>query len=822
LYDESLRHRPSPNDPAMSFFLDLRYALRQVRRSPGFALAAIASLALGLGANTTIFSVASALLFQPMRVPRADELVRVYTWHHSPFDFRDLRFMRERNTVFAHLIGENFQGATMATDREPERTNVSLVSNDFFPAMGIVPAAGRFFARRDDASPGAVPEVVLSHRFWQRRFGADVGVIGSVIRINDRAFTVAGVAAAGFKSSQYEWNVDLFVPAADSRALVGVPADSLGGSFYATARLKPGVSRDAANAQMQLLMRQLAATDSQRYARMTVRLESARGMNAELRGPVAVASSFLLVVSAIVLLIACANVGNLLLARNAARRREIGVRMALGAARSRLVRQLLIECGVVAVAAAAAALAVTAWTVGLFNRLIPADVPLSFDLSPDWRVLTFAAGACAATVVLFGLAPALQAVSSDVAAIVKDDGRSRGFRRSRLRGGFLVAQIALCTVLLTGASLFLRSLRNAQVIDPGFPTAQMLDLHLSLGSGRYDAQRGTELYSRLVDRIRSTPGVRDAALAALVPLSGDNMEVSFYRQGDAPLPNDSPRPHTYFNDVGPGYFQTMGIPLARGRDVAAGDRQGAPLVAIANETLASRLWPGQNPIGKRISFEGPTGPFMEIVGVAKNIKYTTLGETPPSFLYIPAAQMYRPDMTVHVRLAGGASVRQLQSALVVAVRDIDPALAPPTLKSLEEEQRVVLLPAKGGALLLGIFGTLALSLAAVGIFGVASYGVAQRRREIGIRSAIGARTRDVLQVVLAETARAVAIGGVIGIALSLGLGRLLTNQLYGVSGADPVTFLLVPLVLALVATVAALVPAFRAARVPPLVALRAG
>ena len=809
-------------------FQDLRYSARQLRRSPGFTLVALLSLALGLGANTTIFTVTNALLLQPMRVARPDEMVRVYNRHHSPFNYTDYRWFRDRTTTLAALVGERMMAAAMVAGGgssdggAPERVSASLVSADMFRALGLRPSAGRLtFTAADDDAPGAVSEVVLSHAFWTSRFGADPALVGRTLQLNGRPFTVVGVGPAGFTSSVYGWRVDCWVPFAEAEALVGARARDFGGSLYLTGRLEPGVSRDAAAGELRVLMGRLAADEPEGHQQMTVRVDQARGLNAELRGPAAAGTAFLLAVVGTVLLIACANVANLLLARNAGRRREIGVRLALGASRARIVTQLLTESALPAGAGGALALLLTLWTSALLERVVPADLPLTFDFSPDRGVLAFAVALCAVTSVLFGLAPALRASSPDLLSTIKDDSAQGGTRRTRMRGALLTAQVALCTVLLTGASLFLHSLRNARAMDAGFDTTGLLDVHVDLSTRRMSREQGGAFYRRLVERATETPGVGSAALAALVPLGGSNMETTFYVAGEPAPGTDAPRPRTYFNIIGPRYFETMHIPLVQGREFADADREQAPRVAIVNETMAARRWPGESPLGKRVSIEGPGGPFAEVVGVARDVRYNSLGETTPAFLYLPLEQLYRDEMVLHVRAREGAAAPQVGRAVASALRAMDPALPPAVVKTIGEDQSVALIPARIAAVLLGAFGTLALLLASVGIYGVTSYAVAQRTREIGVRTALGARARDVLAAVLGDAMRRVGVGAAVGLALGLVVSRLLQAQLYGVRVLDPATFIATPMALAATALVAAFVPAWRAVGVDPVVALRA-
>jgi putative ABC transport system permease protein len=483
---------------------------------------------------------------------------------------------------------------------------------------------------------------------------------------------------------------------------------------------------------------------------------------------------------------------------------------------------LLTEGAILAGGGALVAYLVAMWSAGAVHQLLPPDLPIGFDLLPDRRVFLFTFGIAGVAVMVFALAPALQASRLDVTqAIRSDDGRSSG--RTRLQSAFLIIQVALCTALLAAGSLFLRSLIEARRIDPGFPAETLVDARMTPRGARYTRETGLVFWERTVAAARALPGVENATMAAIVPLTFENMETRFSFDGAPPLPDNVPRPRTYLNVVDENYFDTLGIRIVRGRAFTRQDRETSPHVAIVNETLAERTWPGQDPIGRRVQVAGGEGGADEwrvVVGVAADIRYNTLGEDPPIFTYLPVAQNYQDSMTVQVRAQDAGAVPSVQRALMDTIRGLDRTLSPPTIRPAAEEMQIVLLPAKVGAGLLGVFGMLALALAGVGIFGVASNNVAQHTREIGIRTAIGARPEAIVRWVLGRTTRNVIWGAVTGLTLAVGLGQLMTSFLYGISAADPVTFAIVPVILALAAALAAAVPARRAARVDPVVALR--
>jgi putative ABC transport system permease protein len=805
----------------MTLAADVRYALRQLLRAPGFTIVALLSLALGIGANTTVFTVANALLFRPLDVPRPDEIVRVYNGHHSPFSFLQFQRLREQTSSFSELIAEEYYPVALQTGTETVRATVLLTSGNLFSALGQSPARGRLFARTDDRTPAAESEVVLSHRFWTSQLGGDPSVVGRLVRLNGSAFRVIGVAAAGFNGGQEGFLPDAFVPLGDTRALLRMVPDSLSGGLYVSGRLKPGMTIAVAEADVMRLARQVAveagAADPNEAL---MRVRPARGITEEGRAPVAVATIFAQVVALLVLLIACANVGNLMLGRSARRRREIGIRLAIGARQRRLVQQFLTEGSVLAVGGAAAALLMTAWVTGLLSGMVPADVPIHFEFAVDARVLLYATGAAVLTVLLFALAPALVTVRQ-AAEAVRDDARWASPRGVRLRSVLLMVQIALGSVLLVGALLFARSLARAQTIDPGFPTASLLDVRVELGQGRYTSESGAAFYDRVIGRVRAIPGVAAAAIGRMTPLTGGNSQTTFFREGDPAPTRITDENMVYFNRVGPGYFSTMQIPLVRGREFALTDRAGAPPAVVVNATMARRLWPNESAIGKRVSMQGADGPWLEVVGVARDVKFTSLNEPPVNFLYLASLQGFHDDMVIEVRAVDGTNLGALGSTIGEAVRALDPVIAPPIVRPTAENMRVVLVPARIGASLMAVLGGIAALLAGLGMFGVTSYLVAQRTREIGVRMALGARPAHVLSSVLGGTARLLAIGGAIGVVAALGFGRLIASQLYGVSASDPVTFVAVPLSLAAVALIAGYVPARRALSVDPTIAMRA-
>lgn len=813
--DEQGQALPTPMTGLLD---DVRIALRRLAAHPGFALTTIASLGLGVGVNATVFSAANTLLIQPMQVPRSGELVRVYRGRHSPFSFTEYDRLRERSRSFAHLFAEAQTAAAFSRTGDPERVRVSLVSGNAFAGLEVVPAAGRLFAPGSDRVAGPTAQVVLGWDFWQRQFGGDPQVVGSTVRLNDRAFDVVGVAPRAVPSSQRGWRADVFVAIRDLRTLQGVAPDSMSGSLYVSGRLAPGRSAEQAQAELLVLADGLRAERGLAEG-FTVRVRPARGVTEELRLPATAASAFLLAVSLLVLVIAATNVGNLMLARNAARQRELGVRLALGASRGRMLRLLLTEAGILAAAAAGAAAVLAQWSTSLLPRLLPPDSEVAFDVSPDWRVVAFTALVAVGALLLFGLVPAHHAAKTDVIQGLREGGAIGAADGSRIRRRFLLVQVALCAMLLATASLFVRSLGHAGTIDIGFRPAGVVIAGIDLEGRLADEAQRAAFLERVLVGAREVPGVEAATLSMIAELTGSNAEATFFREGATA---DTTRPEqTYFNGVGADYHRTLDIPLVKGRDFATSDGPAAPRVAIVNETFAARQWPGDDPIGKRIGFEGPSGPWITVVGVSRNVKYHTLGEGPKAFLTVPLTQTGGRRAWIEARLVEGASPRDVGAALARVVRSLDPTQAPPPAQLLTEAQRIVLLPARLGASILGGIGVLALLLAAVGVGGVAAWTVTQRTREIGLRVALGAQPGALLRGVLADTWRTVLTGAIVGLAFALLTGRLIASQLYGISWADPLTFALVPALLAGMAVGAVAIPARRAVSVEPTEALRA-
>jgi len=794
---------------------DLAYAVRQLRRSPGFTLVAILSLAIGIGANVTIYSAAHAFLGRQPDAVRPAELVRLYRGSHSPLPGEwFLHFARNSRTLTGLIAEDPMPLGLERADGGSERIYAEVVSENYFRSLGIPPALGSVFSGDPGDPVGAV--TVLSHAFWSSRFGGDTSVIGRTIRLNDRSFTILGVAGEGFRSAQFGWGPALFVPRSEQNLLRGLPPETpLRSSFYITGRLTHGRSPEQAEAELTGLAASLSEAPPEATRRGAFRVESARGITAEVRGPAGVVSAFLMVVVGLVLLIACANLANLLLARTTTRRREVAIRIALGVGRRRLVRQLLTESVVVSLLGGAAGFALAAWVTRLLPRLLPESGEFSFDLAPDATVLLFAASLAVLTGILFGLLPALQASRTDIQGVLKADTPGSGTRRSRLRSAFLIAQVSLATVLLVAAALFLRGLGAAAGIDPGFRSARVADLPIDLSFRQYDEDRGRVFYREMLGRVRALPGVEAASLIGFVPLTGANSGT-----GVAPAEADPGDRTAYrgttFTPVAPGYFEMFGIPVLRGRAFDAGDREGAPAVAVANESFVRMMWPDGEAVGRRIRLDG--GRLVTVVGVVPDTKYKSLGDRNEPFLYLPVPQRYQPSLVLQVRVATDAGTAL--SAVRRAVQSLDPGLPLPAMTMMTDDMRISLLPARLGAGLLAVFGGLALFLASLGVYGVTAYLAGQRTMEIGIRTALGATRRGVLALVMRETLVPVAAGAAVGLAGGIGIGRVASSWLYGIGAVDPAALAGALAVLFTVALCGTWLPARRALAVDPIRALR--
>jgi predicted permease len=816
----------------MTLLQDVRYGLRMLARSPAFTLVAVVSLALGIGVNTAVFSLFNAVLLRQLPVVRGQERL---VWLRAPSSYPNYLDYREQ--------AQGFEGMAAATGTrefsltrggEPELVRGEFVTANYFDVLGVGAHAGRTFVEAEGREPARV--VVIGSHLWRTRFDSDAGLVGRQITLNGLGFTVVGVAPEGFVGTEVGLNRELWVPVS-AHALLNPPAagrmlDAGDGVdvlqrrnshwLAVFARLKADVTREQAGAELAGIARRVAEANSARVNEETLRrvqlLPLSGGMDPADREQALPVAGIVMAVLGLVLLIACANIAGLLVARAAARRRETAIRQALGAARTRLVRQWLTESVLLGCAGGAAGLLLALWANDLAVSYAAGTPVATLDLRLDYRVLAFTSLVSVGAGVAFGLAPALQASRIDIVTALKtEDALARaGSRRSRLRAAFVTAQVTLSVVLLVCAGLFIRSLLSAHTIDPGFRVERALTVPVDLGLLRYKSEEGRAFYRELLSRVAAQPGVESASLVRFAQLGSSFAQGQIFAEGRGAEGEEGMS--TGFNLVGPGYFKTMGTQLVRGRDFTEADRDGAPGVAVVNETLAALLWPGEDPLGKRVSFEGAGGPYLEVVGVSRDGKYRSLGDRARPYIYRPVMQSYEPHMTLVVRMA--SDPRASAGAVREQLRALDQNLPIADVRTLEEQFDLSLLPARVAAWTLGGFGLLALALAGIGVYGVVSYTVAQRTREIGVRMALGARRTDVLRLVLGEGLTVVGVGLALGLLLSFAVTRVLGGFLYGVSASDPLTFVGVPALLGAIALAAGYLPARRAARVDPMVALR--
>jgi predicted permease len=802
---------------------DARYAVRGLVRSPVFSITSILSIAIGVGGTAAIFALANSLLLSaPPGVGHPDRVVNVgRTQNGRGFDnFSYLTFQdyRDRNTTFSGLAAMQFEPTAVSLKGRDggEAIAAIIVSGNFFSILEARPSLGRFFVDEEDRTPRTHAVTVLSHRFWKERFNGDSSVVTSAVVLNGVPFTVVGVAPEGFHGPSIVVP-DLWVPMMASPWLgnsVEQLTTSRGGAWLmAVGRLKPDVGVSQAQADLATIHAQLMQAYPEAYEGQGVKVLSVSLFPGDLRRMVGLFMTFLFVLTGLVLVIGGTNVAGMLLARSAARRREIAVRLAIGASRARLARQLITESAVLFAVAGAMGALLARWIVVALLTLMPA-LPFRLALQPsiDWRVVLFAMAVAVFAGIIAGLAPALQSTKPSLAPELRSDVGGSA-RRQRLRSSLLVMQVAFSMLLLVVAGLFGRALVRAQSIDAGFDPRGIHIATLDFTLVNHNAETGRQFVDRLLARAGALPGAESVAMSRMVPLDGGKMGLGEVVVDGHPAPENRGWDPGW-NIVTPAYFDVMGIPLLKGRTFTEQDRVGAPDVAIINETLASRIWPNEEAVGKSFRNEERT---VTIIGVARNSKYRSLGETNESFIYVPFAQRFSPTMSLFVRSTGGVSmttpIRQL-------VAELDPSLPILNSQTMEENAAIGLFPQRVALAVAATLGGVALLLALIGIYGVTAYGVAQRTREIGIRIALGSSLASVQGMVVGQGLRLGAIGVAVGIAAAIAATRLLESLLFGVSGSDPIALAAAATVLIAAALLASWLPARRAARVDPMVALR--
>jgi predicted permease len=810
-----------------SFWQDIRYSLRMIAKAPGFALIAILTLALGIGANTTIFSWINSALLNPVPgLSSPNEVVAMVEGRGGSnplgFTYPDIEAMRDGQQSFTGITACMFAQMSLTGKGKPERVWGMLASANYFDVLGVRPILGRSFLPEEDVKPGGAPVAVISYRLWQTHFGANPGIVGQTVEINKHPYTIVGVAPAVFQGSQTGVRFEIWVPLMMEAQLLpqgDLLQDHHNFLMLAFGRLKPGVSSEQAQEEMTVLLkREVKNYPEEHKGHDSVTVyplwRNPFGLNYFL----ATLLPMLMTIAGLVLLLACANVANLMLVRSVARRREIAIRMSMGASRWRLVRQLLVESLVLAMAGGLVALLITLWTSGTFMKFLPTmDFPLSLNVRTDHTVLLATLVISVLTGVIFGILPALRSSSVAPVAVLKEDtgSASGGLRKARLASGLVVAQISLSLLLLICAGLFIRSFLRAQQINPGFNPRNVLIASYDLFTAGYSEEKGTEFDRQLVDKLETLPGVQSVALSSRVPLGFTGGSTAVKPEGYVPQVNELME--TQEAIITPNFLRTMQIPIAKGRDFTRQDNKRSQRVVIVSETFVNRYWPNQEALGKQLYSDLPKE-WLTVVGVARDTKVTWLNEKPTPFVYLPLYQYYQPNLIINARVAGDPL--SFGKAVEKTVHDLNPDLVLFDLTSLELSEQLASFPQRVAGTFIGAFGLVALVLAAVGIYGVTAYTTRQRTHEIGIRMTLGASKEDVLRLVLGHGLRLTLIGVGLGLAASLALTRFLGSLLIDITSTDALTFSSVAVLLCAVALFACFIPARRAMRVDPMVALR--
>jgi predicted permease len=813
---------------------DVRYGLRALRKSPGLTAIVGIMIALGVGANTATFSVVNGFLIRPLPVPSPGQLTALAIQEkNSPlgahgFSYPEFIAFRHQAAASCEVFGQALARGSLgfSADGRTDRVAITAVTKNYFSGLEVKPALGRLILPSEGEAPGEQSVLVLGYSFWQKRFGGDPSVIGKQVRIDGKPVEIVGVVPKQFHGSFSIFEMDGYMPLSTL-----FPSNS-GNSFWsdrnmrlilAMGRLKPGVSLAKAQSLFDVI--------SQRQAELYPASDkgfSVRVLPEKQSRPIPYAnnqflliSALFLALSAIILLLACTNVVNILMAQASSRMRELAIRTALGGSRARLVRQMLTETMLLASLGGVLGVLLGMWASGLSGSIHPSGWPLQLDFGFDWAVFAYALGVVLFTGIFVGLTPALNATRADVNAVLHRGNRSDfgGSGRHRVGRDLMVLQVAGSLTLLIVAGLFVRSLQSAEHIDLGFNQNHVLNVTLDPRENDYNEAQTREFYRELESKVKAMPGVQSASLASSVPITSFPSGQRIYVE-NRPVTPDRPLPNILFNRIDSGYFGTIGIPVLLGRGFLDSDNEAAPLVAVVNQTMANRLWPGEDPIGRRFSMKSESGPFLEIVGVVRDSKYQSIAEDSQPSFYIPLEQNYTSFRILQVRSSAAPAL--LTGQIQRAIRELNPAITVVDIRTMEESLK----GATGffifrlGASLAAFMGTLGLILAVIGVYGMVSYTAVRRTQEIGIRIALGANPRQILELVVGQGMRIVFIGVFVGLLAAWALTRTMTHLLVGVSPGDPVVYMVVSISLALVALLACYIPARRATKVDPMVALR--
>ena len=812
---------------------DIRYGLRALRKAPALTVIVAITIALGVGANTAMFSLVNGFLIRPLPVPSPDQItVLAIQEKNSPlgalgFSYPEFASFRQQAAgsaeVFGQALARGFLG--FSADGRTDRVSITAVSANYFSGLGVNPELGRLILPSDGESPGGQPVVVLGFSFWQKRFGGDRSVIGRQVRIDGKPVEIIGVVPKQFHGSFSIFEMDGYVPFSFSFS------GGAGANFWsdrnmrlilAMGRLKPGVSLSQAQSLFDVISQQQAeqypATDKGFSVRVLPERQSRPIPYAN--NSFLLISALFLVLSAIILLLACTNVMNILMARASSRMPELAIRTALGGSRTRLVRQMLTETMLLAMLGGTLGVLLGMWASGLTGVIHPSGLPLQLDFGFDWPVFAYAFALVLITGIFVGLVPALNATRADVNAVLHQGGTTgaRGGRHE-VREDLMVLQVAGSLTLLIVAGLFVRSLQSAEHMELGFDPNHVLNVTLDPKQDSYNEAQTRQFYHELEVKVRAMPGVQSAALTSSVPISTFPSGQKIYVENRLVVP-DRPVPVILYDRIDPGYFETMSIPVLLGRGFLDSDNEAAPLVAVINQTMANRLWPGEYPIGKRFSIKSEAGPFLEVVGIARDSKYQSISEDAEPHFYIPLEQNYTSLRILQVRSQVAPAL--LTGQIERQIRELNPEITIVDIRTMTESLK----GATGffifrlGASLAAFMGTLGLMLAVVGVYGMVSYSAGRRTKEIGVRIALGATPRQILAMVVGQGMRVVILGVFAGILAAWGVTRLMTHLLVGVTNSDAGVYLGVSIALSIVALIAFYIPARRAAKVDPIVALR--